>query len=88
MKTLFIVNNPAKLVSCLEHIGPQDGLLLIEDAVSCATQNLELESVEMMVLEDDLTARGLGATNSEWQRISYQEFVENTFSYDKNVSWL
>ncbi|NVJ68356.1 MAG: sulfurtransferase complex subunit TusB [Gammaproteobacteria bacterium] len=88
MKTLFIINNPTKLASCLEHIGQSDGILLIEDAVLAAREALAKTCTDLLVLEDDLIARGIKSTNSQWQAIDYEGFVSKTLSFDKSVSWL
>lgn len=88
MKTLFILKSQDKLVSCLEHIKPDDGLLLIEDAANIARQAIPVETKQLMVIEEDLIARGIIAINSQWQKIDYDGFVEQTLAFDKSVTWL
>lgn len=88
MNTLYILNNPEKLACCLQHIGKDDGLLLIEDAVIVASDTIATASQNLMVLEQDLFARGIKNTNSQWQSINYESFVKQTLSYQKSLSWL
>ncbi|MRX26638.1 sulfurtransferase complex subunit TusB [Kangiella sp. HZ709] len=88
MKTLFILNNPSKLTTCLEAMAKDDGLLLIEDAVILTRKNIERKEISLQALNEDVTARGVNHTDPSWQLINYAKFVELTLTFDKSVTWL
>ncbi len=87
MNTLFIVNNPDKVTSCMNQMQESDALLLIEDAVYTTEYKISF-SGNLMVLEEDLIARGLDLAIHSWKTINYSEFVKQVLNYDKSVSWL
>ncbi len=88
MNTLYILNSPKNLSSCLDHITKDDGLLLIEDAVIVACDAINVENQNLMVLEEDLSARGITNSHSQWRNINFENFVKQTLSYQKSLSWL
>ncbi len=88
MNTLFIVNSSKNIDSCLEAVGSNDGLLLIEDAVYTATRDLKALTNQCYVLKEDLTARGIKVTEDMWQEISYSQFVKKILVFEKSISWL
>ncbi len=80
---------------CLESVGQDDGIILLENAVtiSCLTPvinritNLEIQP-NLYVIDVDLKARGLlDQYDHCFLPVSYQEFVELTLRYDKLINW-
>ncbi len=90
MTSLFIINNPHKLIEALPFIGKDDGILLIEDAVALATSNNgNSHCNNQYALEEDLIARGLkDKTHNGWELIDYPQFVELTLTFDKSITWV
>lgn len=90
MKSLYIINQPQKLNEALPYLNRADGVLLIEDAVTLATnKTMQAITSNCYVLLEDLIARGLKEKSSnQWSLVDYSEFVELTLLYDKSVSWL
>ena len=86
MKTLYLVNNPKLIEQCQAAMSSQDAVLLIEDAVTIATQPCSA-GVDGFVLDEDLIARGLESVQG-WSRTDYVGFVSLTLKFDKVVSWL
>ena len=84
---------------CLDVIGSQHSVLLIEDGVYGALSSNPLAdrviecahstSNRFYALQDDLTARGLGVDTllAEVTPISYQEFVQLTIQHHRIQSW-
>lgn len=83
--------------SSLRVIGPQQGLLLIEDAVyallphTSAINAMQLlpASVKLFALESDVLARGLAIDDlpPRVKLIDYPGMVELCTQYDKVMSW-
>ena len=81
-----------RLLNCLGRIQQHDGVLLLQDACYllnhpnllnklCATE------CSVLVLDEDIAARGLTLTQTNIKTISYAEFVELSMLYDKVISW-
>ncbi|MFT5790430.1 MAG: tRNA 2-thiouridine synthesizing protein B [Shewanella sp.] len=78
------------LKTCLRYIAPSDSLLLSGNAVNCLlTQEwqTQLQPYTLMLLSDDVIARGLQARLSAYKQISYSDFVEQTLTHKKVISW-
>lgn len=89
MSSLFIINNPHKLIEALPFIGKDDGILLIEDAVVLATNDSDSHCNNQYALEEDLIARGLiDKIHTGWELIDYPHFVELTLTFDKPITWV
>lgn len=95
MSTLHLVNHaPARsdaLASCLAVLRPGDGLLLLEDGVFAAldaTLGTSPDDVQLLVLEADAAARGLGSRiGDRFRRVDYAAFVQACADHDRVVSW-
>ena len=94
IKTLHILNklpdhNRYRL--CLAAIGPEDGLLFIENGVLAITQAapevLEIAAERRFVLGPDLEARGLSGQTDGPQTVSFSDMVKLTASADRVISW-
>ncbi|TRX76519.1 sulfurtransferase complex subunit TusB [Pseudomonas mangiferae] len=101
MATLHLLSHSPfsdeRFASCLRLLGERDGLLLSGDAVHAlqpgtaprdALERLPA-SVALLVLEDDLNARGLSDRQPARARvIDYPGFVDACLQYAKVNSWL
>jgi tRNA 2-thiouridine synthesizing protein B len=99
MATLHVLSHSpfadTRLDSCLNLLGPQDGLLLSGDAAyalasgSLPMQSLgrHLDSDRLFVLAEDLTARGLVAPSGV-EAVDYAGFVELSIRFDRVNTWL
>jgi len=56
MPTLYIVNHPEALASCLEIAATDDSVLLIEDGVHQATED---QPRDIIALQEDIASRNL-----------------------------
>ena len=94
---LHIVNqspltSPA-LADCLHVVQPGDALLLIEDAVFAVLDETHqqlvnlLPEVKVMLLSNDVLARGLKKKITTLPTINYVQFVELTEQYYPSLSW-
>ncbi|MCL1060203.1 sulfurtransferase complex subunit TusB [Shewanella gelidimarina] len=78
------------LKTCLRYIDPSDTILLSGNAVNCLlTQEWQqrLSPYKLMLLADDVIARGLQARLSAYKHIDYSDFVEQTLTHKKVISW-
>lgn len=93
MSQLHTINNSALLAFCAARLQPGDGLVLIENAVSCATwpdlQQRLPRGVDLYVLEEDLQARGLkvGTASTAAEVITMAVFVRLCCDHDKVTNW-
>lgn len=90
LKTLHILNKPpehSRYALCLNAIGPDDGLLLIENGVLAVTQPLKVADERCFALRPDLEARGLAGQIRGNQAVSFDGMVELTASAEKVISW-
>lgn len=93
MSTLHIINRAISdrdcWQDCLNHCANSDSLLLIENAVYAALERpagLD-DTVEFLVLEADVQARGLDTSNLVAKVVTDTEFVQLCVSHEKNLSW-
>lgn len=86
----------AALGQCLNYLGEQAAILLIQDAVVAATDGhpwreklVQLDdSHPLFVLADDLVARGLKErVSAPFQMIDYDRFVNLCLEFDAVQSW-
>lgn len=90
LKTLHILNKPpqhSRQALCLAAIGPEDGLLLIENGVLGITQPPRMAAERWFALGPDLEARGLTGHISSDQILSFDDMVELTASAENVISW-
>jgi tRNA 2-thiouridine synthesizing protein B len=89
-KTLHILNKPPdhrRFSLCLSAIGPEDGLLLIENGVLAVTQRLDINKERCFALAPDLEARGLSSQFSGNQTLSFDDMVELAAFAENVISW-
>lgn len=75
---------------CLRYINTADSILLSSNAVNCLLTKewqSRLNDYNILVLEDDVIARGLQSRLSEFKMISYADFVALTLTHNKVISW-
>lgn len=80
----------AALKLCLRYINSADSILLSSNAVNCLLNKewqSRLSGYNILVLEDDVIARGLQARLSTFRMISYADFVALTLTHNKVISW-
>ncbi|MDB2387356.1 sulfurtransferase complex subunit TusB [Shewanella sp.] len=80
----------AALSTCLRYIAPTDSVLLSGNAVNCllTTQwQQALAAHNVMLLRDDVVARGLTTRLSQAKLIDMSEFVALTLTHSKVISW-
>jgi tRNA 2-thiouridine synthesizing protein B len=100
MGTLHLLSHSpftdSRLKSCMQMLGPGDGLLLTGDAVYALQPEslalLELlqqpEGVSIFALQEDTFARGLTTLAHRVQVIDYATFVELCTIYSRINSWV
>ena len=80
----------AALKLCLRYINSTDSILLSSNAVNCLLNKewqSRLSGYNILVLEDDVIARGLQSRLSAFKMISYEDFVALTLTHNKVISW-
>lgn len=92
MATLYQLNAPCKLVSCLKLLTATDSLVLIESAVALVANTHFLKQLpvglKVFALSDDLQARGLlAACPASIQAISDAQWVAASLEADRVCSW-
>ncbi|UTV27989.1 sulfurtransferase complex subunit TusB [Photobacterium atrarenae] len=82
------------LQRCLRYLGPEDEILLIQDAVVAGIEKntwcetLALAGVKIYLLEADLLARGLrGQVVDGFYIVDLSGFVELTVRHDTQMKW-
>ncbi|MFL9813303.1 sulfurtransferase complex subunit TusB [Stutzerimonas sp. VN223-3] len=100
MATLHLLSHSpfsdGRLSSCLRLLATDDAVLLSGDAVyalqggTAQRHALDLmpDSVALLALEEDVTARGLDNLPERLQLVSYPGFVELCCRYARTNSWL
>ena len=87
MATLHIVNSAAALDSCLPLARGHDAVLLIEDGVYAARDELQV-AASLHVLDSDLRARGLaGHIDPAFRVVTYDGFVGLVEQHSPIVTW-
>ena len=92
MATLYQLNAPYKLGSCLKLATATDKLVLIESAVALVADAHFLKQLpvglKVFALSDDLQARGLlAACPASIQAISDAQWVAASLEADRVCSW-
>ncbi|MBW8185457.1 sulfurtransferase complex subunit TusB [Shewanella nanhaiensis] len=88
-----IQTSPAQdnaLSTCLRYIDKQDTLLLSGNAVNALLLTCwqeKLSHITVLVLEEDIIARGLDERLNQYASISYEQFVQETLRHEKVISW-
>ncbi len=80
------------LANCLSVCKETDGILLTEDSVYAAINDIQFNSMlaitdKLYLLESDAKARGLHTLPDKVQVIDYPQMVDLTLQYDKTISW-
>lgn len=89
LNTLHILNKTPghhRYSACLSAMGPDDGLLLIENGVLAVTQSLDV-GIQYYALAPDLAARGITAENQGVQMVSFDDMVALTSAAGNVISW-
>ena len=88
-----IQTSPAQdnaLSTCLRYIDKQDTLLLSGNAVNALLLTPwqdAVKQVRTLVLVEDVKARGLSERLNHFCLINYEQFVQETLSHKKVISW-
>ena len=102
MSTLHTVNKSPfernALLSCVDHLGGGDAVLLIEDGVLAASNgsvvapliHQAMKAGQVYILGPDLAARGFKPENviEGVQFVDYRGFVELATRHERTVAWL
>lgn len=84
--------HPALLQHCLNSMGAQDSLILIEDGTlllaSLPSFNNLPDASRLFVLDSDAEARGVAINPAATHSVDYGGFVDLTVRHDKTISWL
>tara|TARA_B100000579_G_scaffold390431_1_gene364900 strand:- start:286 stop:555 length:270 start_codon:yes stop_codon:yes gene_type:complete len=87
MSSLHLIFNQEGLTSCKRLKTKKDKMILLGDAVYCAsTMSLAGEISQFHILKDDFDARGL-KTDKELCFVSYDQMVELCAQSAPIVSW-
>lgn len=81
-------DNALKL--CLRYACKEDAILLSGDGVNALLLRqwaMALSPFKVMVLKDDVVARGLGERLKNINQIDYNEFVAQSLLHDKVITW-
>ena len=81
---LHTINKPSALEKCRNLIQETDRVVLLEDGVTLALNDLPFHAV---AIKTDVQARGLTTRLGNTDLISYGQFVELTESADKVIAW-
>ena len=84
MSALYIVNHASVLAGCVALAGPNDSILLIQDAVLAAATDHDRPVV---ALQEDLTSRAIEHIGRHVETTDYAGFVELTVRHQPIVSW-
>lgn len=78
------------LACCLKYMGKQDTILLSGNGVNSLLLSLwrkKLAGIRVMVLKDDVEARGLSQRLKDYTVIDYEIFVQESLKHDKVITW-
>jgi len=78
------------LACCIKYMDKQDSILLSGNAVNCLLLSLwreKLADIRIMVLIDDVEARGLRQRLQDYTVIDYATFVQESLKHDKVITW-
>lgn len=81
-------DNALKL--CLRYASKEDGILLSSDGVNALLVRqwaMALSPFKIMVLKDDVIARGLTERLKNINQIDYNDFVAQSLLHDKVITW-
>jgi tRNA 2-thiouridine synthesizing protein B len=94
LRTLHILNKPpehTRVRLCLSVVGPEDGVLLIENGVLAVAVNevetLNVNTERCFALQPDLEARGLLSKAGSAQAVSFEDMVGLVASAENVISW-
>ena len=85
-----IFNHPNQHPGVAEMCQAGDALLLLQDGVYAATQELALLTIpglKLYALENDILARGITLTNPQISVINDQQWLALCIEYHKVISW-
>ncbi|GIU21847.1 sulfurtransferase complex subunit TusB [Shewanella sp. MBTL60-007] len=78
------------LSTCLRYIANNDSILLSGNGINCllkAEWRAKLADLNVVVLQEDVNARGLQDYLKDVKQVSYNEFVELSLEHEKVISW-
>lgn len=78
------------LACCVKYMDKQDSILLSGNGVNSLllTQWRErLAGINIMILIDDVEARGLSLRLQDYSLIDYDTFVQESLKHDKVITW-
>ena len=85
MAALHLVNRPTALSACLEVAHPEDGILLIQDAIYAGVNDFDRR---LFAIDEDVRARGLqDRLHPSTELASYADFVDLVVAHHPIVSW-
>lgn len=83
-------NQDNALKLCLRYACKEDAILLSSDGVNALLlrqRAMALSPFKLMVLKDDVVARGLSERLKNVMLIDYNEFVAQSLLHDKVITW-
>ncbi|MCG9731028.1 sulfurtransferase complex subunit TusB [Shewanella sp. Isolate13] len=84
------VEQSGALSTCLRYITNNDSILLSGNGINCllkAEWRAKLADLNVVVLQEDVNARGLQDYLKDVKQVSYNEFVELSLEHEKVISW-
>jgi len=78
------------LACCIKYMDKQDSILLSGNGVNSLLLPLwreKLAGLRVMVLIDDVEARGLSLRLQDYPLIDYDTFVQESLKHDKVITW-
>ncbi|MCG9696648.1 sulfurtransferase complex subunit TusB [Shewanella sp. Isolate11] len=80
----------AALKCCLRYASANDSIILTGDAITAMLMldwQQQCHDINLMLIKDEVIARGLTEQLKHYPQISQSEFVEQTLLHSKVISW-
>ncbi|WP_185826896.1 sulfurtransferase complex subunit TusB [Shewanella canadensis] len=78
------------LACCIKYMDKQDSVLLSGNGVNSLLLSQwreRLADIRVMLLKDDVEARGLSKRFKDYPLIDYDTFVKESLTHDKVITW-
>lgn len=83
-------NQDNALACCIKYMDKQDSILLSGNGINSLLLSQwkeKLVGIRVMILKDDVEARGLGQRLQDYPLIDYDTFVKESLTHDKVITW-
>ena len=83
-------NGDNGLKTCLRYIAANDTILLSSDGIIALLQQQWINALapfKVMLLKEDVIARGLAPHFNHYSQIDFNEFILQTIEHEKVITW-